>query len=109
MDLWLLAPNGHVIGFTLPLHPTIDRQWREGHLTRVNEDGTPYDGGVPGEGAATAPGGDTTGGEPVRPAANAPKGQWAAYAEALGLDVDPKATKADLVDMTTPPETDPGA
>lgn len=41
--LHLKAPNSMVIGFTLPLHETIDDQWRKGHLTRVTgPDGGQY-------------------------------------------------------------------
>jgi len=31
MDVFLKAPgDGHVIGMSLPLHPVIERQWRDG-------------------------------------------------------------------------------
>lgn len=57
MDVFLSASGGgHVIGMTFPLHPVIERQWRDGILTRVNEDGSPYDGD---EHAIVSGGGDT--------------------------------------------------
>lgn len=112
MDVWLKAPNGHVIGFTLPLHPTIERQWRDGILSRVNEDGSLYgdpseglsDAGEPTEGSVAEQSGEPA--WPVRPALNAPKSEWAAHAEALGLDPAGK-TKAQIVEMVTPPEETP--
>lgn len=123
MDLWLKAPSGHVIGFTLPLHPTIERQWRDGTLQRVHEDGTPYedpfDGLLAAGGVAVASGGGEPSGQPgtepdsdadgpVAPLHAAPKADWLAYAQALGLHPDPKTTKADLIALTTPPELAPG-
>lgn len=133
IDLWLKAPNGHVIGFSLPLHPTIDRQLRDGLLARVDEDGSPWqdpsqsapyelsgtlDGGGGEVGAGTpdsggdsnAEGGAVPAEEPVRPAQNAPKADWVAYAVALGLMDEATAkgmTKTDLVTATTPPEMTP--
>lgn len=121
MDLWLKAPNGHTIGFTLPLHPTIERQWRDGVLQRVHEDGTPYedpfDGLLAAGGVTVASGGSEPSGQPgtepdsdgpVAPLHAAPKADWLAYAQALGLHPDPKTTKADLIALTTPPELVPG-
>jgi hypothetical protein len=117
MDVFLSAPgDGHVIGMTLPLHPVIERQWRDGTLTRVNEDGSPF-----GEGDehAVLSDGDPADNpvdpaapvaEPVRPAANAPKKDWAEFAVALGVCGDGEAkamTKADLVKACTPPEMQP--
>lgn len=42
--LHLRAPSGLVINYTLPLHETIQGQWRAGELQRVTEDGGPYPG-----------------------------------------------------------------
>lgn len=121
--IWLRTPSGVELMYTLPLDEYIDRQWRDGTLTRINEDGSAYlddpftalsAAGEPtaasGEPAAeeipeTSPAEDTPA-EPVRPAPNAPKGEWVAFAEALGLDPAGK-TKAQLVELTTPPEMQP--
>ena len=40
--IWLCTPGGVVLLTTLLLGEYIDRQWRDGALTRVNEDGTTY-------------------------------------------------------------------
>lgn len=40
--LHLQAPSGLVINYTLPLHETIQGQWRAGDLQRVTEDGGAY-------------------------------------------------------------------
>lgn len=42
--LHLRAPSGIIINYTLPLHPSIEGQWRLGELQRVDEDGASYAG-----------------------------------------------------------------
>lgn len=103
----LKAPNGVVIGFSLPLHESIEHQWRHGELQRVDADGNPWQGDetVPGEpGEDESPDGDA---EPVRPRGNAHVSKWAAYAVALGACSEDEAadmTRAQLIELTTPPE-----
>jgi hypothetical protein len=110
--VWLATPGGTVLMHTLPLGEYIERQWTDGVLTRVNEDGSAYVGDpfdVSGDGAeveSTATG-ETGNGEPVRPAQAAPKAEWVAYVVALGVTDEETAkgmTKADLVTAATPPE-----
>jgi hypothetical protein len=110
-DVRLQAPTGVVIDYTLPLHETIDQQWRKGELSRVDEDGILWEGdqydvsGVRSE-PATA-GAD---GEPVRPADGAPKKAWQDYAvatRACSAEEAAGMTRADLIAKCTPPEMDP--
>ncbi len=106
--MFLQAPSGHVIGFTWPLHPTIERQWRDGDLVRVAEDGSPYveDTG-PADDLGSGTDADHGDEEPVRPAGNAVKQVWVDYAVAIGLmtrDEAEATPKATLVEASTPPE-----
>lgn len=114
----LRGPGGVALAYDLPLHETIERQWTDGTLQRVEEDGSPFRGddqynvlsGGGGEEAVTAEPGDDGLDGPVRPAQNAPKKDWVAYAVALGLLDEAAAnakTKAELVEDTTPPELTP--
>ena len=114
----LVAEGGAPIGFTLPLGEYIEKQWRAGDLMRVHEDGTPWheDGDDPDTLAATSdpaseepaePGGDDVEGVPVRPRDSAHRRHWQAYAVALGACTKDEAdgmTKAQLVELVTPPE-----
>jgi hypothetical protein len=43
----LKAPSGLVIGMTEPLSAVIARQLADGELSRVNEDGSPWEGPAP--------------------------------------------------------------
>lgn len=99
------APSGHVIAMTLPLHSTIEQQWEHGDLQRVNEDGSPW--GEPGaEVALQAPEGSGVE-TPTRPKPAAKVADWQEYAVALGAAGPEDAagmTKAQLVELTTPPE-----
>ena len=118
-DLYLLADGGVPIGFTLPLHVSIERQWELGELMRVHADGTPWDEAEddpdalagtsdPASGGVSAePGGDDPGDVPVRPRDSAHRRHWQAYAVALGACTQEDAdgmTKAKLVELVTPPE-----
>jgi len=111
--------SGHVISFTLPLHETVDQQWRNGELQRVNEDGTPYEGdqydlsGIydlpPDEAAAPAV---ASAAGPARPADSAPLKAWQDYAAAVGACTAAEAagmTRPDLIARCTPPEMRPAA
>lgn len=108
----LRAPNGHVIGMTLPLHPAIEKQWRQGELTRVQADGGPWDESTddPDALGGVAPGPAIEPEGPLRPATGAHKRHWHEYAVAVGACSDEEAgqmTKAALVDLVTPPEEKP--
>lgn len=114
--IWLSTPGGTVLMHTLPLGEYIERQWTDGLLTRVNEDGSLYEGDpfdvtdVGGAEAATEEAGGSEVAEPVRPSQNAPKADWVAYATALGVADEETAkgmTKADLIEAATPPEMKP--
>lgn len=98
------APSGHVIAMTLPLHASIEHQWEHGDLQRVNEDGSPWSA----PGAPPAPlAEDDDPDVPVRPRAAANKAEWQDYAAAIGAcsaDDAAALTKAQLVELTTPPE-----
>lgn len=48
-------------------------------------------------GAAPAPVSAGTAPAPRRPRGNAARGEWVAYAEALGLDVDSEATRSEII------------
>lgn len=102
--IYLKAHSGVVIGMTLPLHEAIEHQWKTGELERVSEDGSPWqeNENLPGE-----PSGD---GEPARPRESAHKREWQAHAVALGACTEEEAqgmTRAQLIDLTTPPEEKP--
>jgi hypothetical protein len=126
----IFLKEGHVVGMMLPLHPEIEARWRNGHLARVHEDGSPWqdsDGDPFAVLPAVAPEGDGTNhiaerspndddqhpsepGQPPRPKGNAPRPEWAAYAVALGLvtqDAADKLTRAELRELVTPPEMRP--
>lgn len=126
--IWLRTPGGVALVMTLPLGEYIDRQWRDGSLTRVNEDGTAFDGDPyiltdPPPGPAKADGAASnavvaSGAEddegpagPPRPAQNAPKAAWVTYAVQLGAastEAEAKdRSKAELIRATTPPELEP--
>lgn len=105
--------EGHVCGFTLPLPPNVMERWRAGHLQRVNEDGSTWQGdhfalpGAPTEALAGAADGEG----PVRPKRSASRIAWAAYAVELGACTEEQAEKLsrdDLIELTTPPEEKPG-
>ena len=127
--IWLRTPGGVVLVMTLPLGEYIDRQWRDGALTRVNEDGTTYVGDPytilpdPAPGPATADSAasndEVAGGAedegpagPARPPQNAPKAAWVTYAVQIGVcATEAEAgdrSKAELIRATTPPELEPG-
>lgn len=82
--------GGSIFELGLPLHETIEDKLRVGTLTRVNADGSLFEGepddvpGLPAE----------------RPAVNAPKTAWLGWAVAQGADQDDAAamTKADLIE-----------
>jgi hypothetical protein len=108
--IWLQA--GHVIAFTLPLHETVDQQWRNGELQRVNEDGSPFEGDQYDlAGMYDLPPEDPPAGPPdrapARPADNAPLKAWQEYAVAVGACTAEEAvamTRPDLISKCTPPE-----
>jgi hypothetical protein len=99
------TPGGHVISMTLPLHSTIEQQWEHGDLHRVNEDGSPWGEPLAEDAAqATEEGVAET---PARPKPAAKVADWQEYAVALGVTSPEDAagmTKAQLVELTTPPE-----
>ena len=116
----LVADGGTVIGFTLPLPEHVEKQWRAGELRRVHEDGTEWDeagddpdtlaGMSDPAGAVPAPGGDDPGDVPVRPRDSAHRRHWQAYAVEIGAATEDEAdgmTKAQLVELVTPPEEQP--
>jgi hypothetical protein len=119
-DLVHLAADGGVaIGFTLPLPEHVEKQWRAGELARVREDGTPWDeaeddpdtlAGDPSGEDSAEPGGDAAEGAPARPRDSAHRRHWQAYAVALGACTEEDAagmTKAQLMELVTPPEEQP--
>ena len=113
MSEWIhfKAPNGSVIGMTLPLHATIEQQWQRGELLQVNEDGTQWTApdGL-GDGAESSDGDGPVPEAPVRPRDSAHKREWQAHAVALGLCTEEEAgaaTRAQLIELTTPPELKP--
>ena len=164
-DICLRAASGVVIHHSLPLHPAIDDQWRKGELSRVDDDGMPWEGdeydvsdaldrrsretweasgdphenlgeddidredddeddtepvavsgtesagftnaGTPQEPTVNKPGAI---GEPTRPADGAPLKSWREFAVAIGAATADEAqgmSRAELVRLCTPPETDP--
>lgn len=116
LDLvYLQAPGGTVIGFTLPLGEHVEKQWRAGELARTHEDGSPWDedgddpdtlaGAQPAGEEPAEPGGDAED-VPVRPRDSAHVKHWREYAVALGCPEEEAAamTKAQAVAWVTPPE-----
>lgn len=118
----LKTAGGGVIGFTIPLHDTICKQWSKGELSRTHEDGSPWAGddgyaafvaGTDGEPEADDPGSeeqDPAPDGPKRPGANAHQRTWAKYAVALGVCTEDEAkgkSRDDLMGLTTPPELQP--
>lgn len=116
----LVADGGAVIGFTLPLSEHVEKQWRAGELVRVREDGTEWDEAQddpdalaemsdPAGGVSAEPGGDVCT-LPARPRDSAHRRHWQAYAVELGACDEEQAaamTKAQLVELVTPPEERP--
>jgi hypothetical protein len=116
----LVAEGGAVIGFTLPLSEHVEKQWRAGELVRVHEDGSEWDEDQDDPAALAAvdepaseepaePDGDADG-VPVRPRDSAHRRHWIAYAVALGACSQDEAdgmTRAQLVELVTPPEERP--
>ena len=113
----LKAPNGTVIAMTLPLHVTIEQQWQRGELQQVNADGTPWTGVLEAVEPEAPPADDSDGessdglelplDSPVRPKDSAHKAAWQAHAVALGVCTEEEAagaTRAQLIEITTPPE-----
>lgn len=102
----------HVVKMTLPLHPTIQKAWVAGKLTRVNEDGTPYQGDhyeLPGKAgrAAPPPPGDGDDDALERPRPNASRATWAHYAVAIGACTEDEASQLprdQLIILATAPE-----
>ena len=109
-----------VIGFTLPLDEHAEKQWRAGELVRVHADGTEWDEAEddpdalaetsdPAGGDPAAPGGDDFT-LPARPRDSAHRRHWVAYAVELGACSQDEAdgmTRAQLVELVTPPEERP--
>ena len=111
--IWLQGT--HVVEMTLPLHPTIQKAWVAGKLTRVTEDGSPYEGdhyelpGKSGRAAPPPPGSD--GDVPERPKTSASRATWAHYAAEVGACTEDEAaqlTRDQLIDLATAPEDKPG-
>ena len=122
MLVYLQAPGGAPLGLSLPLHWAIDAQWRRGELSRVHPDGSPWEeyGQDPDSLAAVleaesdVPGaagdGDPEGDAVTRPRANAAVKAWREYAVAIGACTADEAealTRAQLVELVTPPEEQP--
>jgi hypothetical protein len=117
----LVAEGGAVIGFTLPLSEHVEKQWRAGELVRVHEDGSEWDEDQDDPAALAAvdepaseepaeSGGDASGDVPVRPRDSAHRRHWQAYAVELGAATEDEVdgmTKAQLVELVTPPEERP--
>lgn len=102
--IYFKAPGGHVIAMTLPLHSTIEQQWEHGDLQRVNEDGSPWGELVD---ATPEPSPEGVVEAPARPKPAAKVADWQEYAVAIGAASAETAagmTKAQLVELTTPPE-----
>lgn len=123
--IYLKAPNGQVIGMTLPLRASIDEQWQRGQLLRVNEDGSPFGesaavilpDGESGEELTGKPGEDlkppgspaseqpANPHEPKRPSSGAHRKTWAEYAVATGRVSDGQAeglSRAELMQLAAP-------
>lgn len=109
-EVHLKAPSGVAIRFSLPLHATIDEQWRKGEMQRVTGDGLAWEGDEYDlDGAGPAAETPAEGG-PSRPADSAAKKAWQDYAVSLGACTEDEAagmTRADLIGTCTPPELDP--
>lgn len=117
----LVADGGAVIGFTLPLSEHVRKQWEAAELVRVHEDGTEWDEveddpdalaatSDPAGGDSAEPDGDEPPGVPVRPRDSAHRRHWQAYAVELGAATEDEVdgmTKAQLVELVTPPEEQP--
>lgn len=136
----LRAPSGVHIDYTLPLHETIHHAWRKGELSRVDDDGLPWEGdqydlasaygrdaadegddGEPGQferadginghvGPLAADVAASGVEQPERPLDTAPKKAWVDFAVAIGAkDADEAGdmTRAQLIELCTPPEIDP--
>lgn len=121
----LKTAGGGVIGFSVPLHDTICKQWAKGELSRVHEDGSLWLGDdgyeafvtgtdtepeVEAEDDGPEDPADSAPVEPKRPGANAHQRTWAKYAVALGACTEDEAkakSKDELVALTTPPELQP--
>jgi hypothetical protein len=102
---WFRGDGGGIWPMDLPLPEHMAEQLTKGYLTRVNEDGTPYEPPSPepapqdGEGAAPVPAPATP--AVPRPATSASKAEWVGYtvrAHGLKPDDAEAMTKQDLID-----------
>lgn len=86
--------GGSIFEMDLPLPEVMAEQVTRGQLSRVNEDGSPYEA----HGAM-----DLTSGEFRVPGKNAPKNEWVGYAVSQGMSVDDAdaMTKNDLIEKYT--------
>ena len=85
--------GGAIIEMELPLHETISDKLRQGHVSRVNPDGTPFQ---LAEGEDPSPSV-----EGLRPKDNAVKADWVAWAVSCGEAVESASamTKATLIEQ----------
>lgn len=98
--IWLRGEGGAIMEHELPLHETISDKLRQGHISRVNEDGTPFQ---LSEGEDPSPSA-----EGLRPKDTAIKADWIAWAVTCGEAVEAATamTKAALIEQFG--ETIPG-
>jgi len=90
--IWLRGEGGALMEHELPLHETISDKLRQGHISRVNADGTPF---ALTEGEDPSPTSDG-----LRPKDNAVKADWVAWAVTCGAAVEEATamTKSHLIE-----------
>ena len=90
-SIHILSEGGTVFELSLPLHEVVEGKLAKGQIRRVNADGTDYTEKVPDD----VPAPPTS-----RPAINASKGDWVAWAVVQGLTSDDAEalTKQDLIE-----------
>lgn len=102
-QMWVLGENGMLNIFDLPLPPGIQSRLDRGDLTRVNEDGTPWEP----ESELEPPLGDLPPDAPPLPKRTDNRATWVDFAISQGMERDTAAgmTKADLIEAFVPSTT----
>lgn len=99
-QMWVLGENGMLHVFDLPLPPGIQHRLDRGDLSRVNEDGTPWERQTELE----PPRGDLPPDAPSLPKRTENRATWLDFALSQGMDREQATnmTKAELIEALTP-------
>lgn len=101
-QMWIRGENGMLHLFDLPLPSGIESRLDRGDLTRVNEDGSPWQ--EPGFVEEEPPYGDLPPDAPALPKRAENRATWTEFAVSQGMDRETanSMTKAELIEAFTP-------